>query len=348
LIIFCCTNFACYSPSAPVTLPQEEEDMNSTSMMRSAAARLVGSVLALLLPCLSTFASPYTAVVVYGDSLSDNGNFYAATGIPGAPYYNGRRSDGPVAVEQLASSLGAPLVDFAWIGATTGVGNYGDGGTVTSLGAYGLPGMTSVFDATKGLLAPYAAGGLFVVWGGPNDVLAPSPLDIGVGGVDWGAVITRAVGNEMAIVSGLQALGAQHILVPGMPDLGLTPYFQSIGQAAFGSAFTDAFNAALEAALPSDVIYFDTDALLRSVYDNPADYGLTDVTAPCYDGTNVCADPSQYLYFDDFHPTTAADAILARGFAAAVPEPGTLALVTITLFGLGASGRRQLSKRSAC
>lgn len=314
--------------------------------MRPVAVLLLGSVLALLLPGASVFASPYTSVVVYGDSLSDNGNFYAATGIPGYPYYNGRRSDGPVAVEQLASSLGAPLIDFAWIGATTGVGNYGDGGTVTSPGAFGLPGMTSVFDATKALLGPFAAGGLFIVWGGPNDVLAPSPLDINAGIVNWGDVIARAVGNELAIISGMQGLGVQHILVPGMPDLGLTPYFRSIDEAAFGSLFTDAFNAALEAALPSDVLYFDTAELLRSVYNNPADYGLTDVMDPCFDGTNLCGSPAQYLYFDDFHPTTAADAILARAFAAAVPEPGTLTLVAITLVGLGMSRRKQVSKSS--
>jgi hypothetical protein len=96
-----------------------------------------------------------------------------------------------VAVEQLASSLGAPLIDFAWIGATTGVGNYGDQGTVTSLGAFNLPGMTSAFNATKAGLGPYVAGGLFIVWGGPNDVLAPSPLDL-----TPQAIINRAVSNE--------------------------------------------------------------------------------------------------------------------------------------------------------
>jgi phospholipase/lecithinase/hemolysin len=144
-------------------------------------------------------------------------------------------------------------------------------------------------------------------------------------------------------VTGLQSLGVQHILVPGMPDLGLTPYFRDKGLAAFGSFFTDAFNAALEATLPSGVLYFDTAGLLRSVYNNPADYGLTDVQHPCFDGTNLCGNPDQYLYFDDFHPTTAADAILARAFEAAVPEPETLALVAVALVVLGMSRRKKVS-----
>ena len=135
--------------------------------------------LALVLLGLSAVAQAgsLSAVVVYGDSLSDNGNLFAATGQPGAPYYQGRRSDGPVAVEQLAAALGTPLLDFAWIGATTGIGNYADGGTPTTVGSFSLPGMQAEFAATQASLGPYLASGLFIVWGGPNDFLSPSPLD---------------------------------------------------------------------------------------------------------------------------------------------------------------------------
>ena len=106
-------------------------------------------------------ATPYSVVVSYGDSLSDNGNLFAAVGQPGFPYFQGRRSDGPVAVEKLAAALGVPLVDFAWLGATSGIGNFADGGTPTSLGFVALPGMLTEFAATQGTLAPYLAGGLF-------------------------------------------------------------------------------------------------------------------------------------------------------------------------------------------
>ena len=95
--------------------------------MYLAAKRVIELSLVVLILSATASASPISAVVVYGDSLSDNGNLFAATGLPGAPYFMGRRSDGPVAVEQLAASLGAPLADFAWIGATTGIGNYADG-----------------------------------------------------------------------------------------------------------------------------------------------------------------------------------------------------------------------------
>jgi len=286
--------------------------------------RVLLAALALLAFSGLAMAGPISAVVVYGDSLSDNGNLFAVSGQPGAPYYQGRRSNGPVAVEQLAQALGAPLADFAWIGATTGIGNYADGGTPTSLGAVSLPGMQAELANTQALLVPFLANGLFIVWGGPNDFLAPSPLD-----TTPAQVVARGVGNLLGIVSTLQVLGAQHILVPGMPDLGLTPYFAGLGPlaAAQASAVTDAFNAALYAGLPSGVQYYDTAALLRSIVANSAAFGLTNVTDACFTGGTVCADPSQYLFWDDFHPTTAGHSIVASGFEQTVPEPGTISVL---------------------
>ena len=294
----------------------------STFLSRQRVLRLALGLSSLSMVAQAGF---FNAVVVYGDSLSDNGNLFAATGQPGAPYYQGRRSDGPVAVEQLAAALGTPLLDFAWIGATTGIGNYADGGTPTTLGAFSLPGMQGEFAATQALLGPYLNSGLFIVWGGANDFLSPSPLDL-----TPQAVISRAVGDELGIVTSLELLGAHNILAPGMPDLGLTPYFQSLGPiaAAQGSAVTDAYNAALRSSLPSGVLFYDAATLLRSIVANPGAYGFTNVTDPCFDGTTVCANPSQYLFFDSFHPTTATDGFVAEGFLAAVtPEPSTFVLI---------------------
>jgi cholinesterase len=279
-------------------------------------------------------AAPISVVIAYGDSLSDDGNFFAATGIPQAPYFNGRLSDGPVAVEGLAAILGVPLLNFAWYGATTGIGNQLDGGTPTSLGVSGLPGMTTAFAASVPGITPLASSALFVVWGGSNDFASPSPLDATP--LD---IANRAVANIVAIVSGLQALGAHHVLVPGMPDLGLTPFVRAQGPVAVAeaTAVSDYFNATLAASLPSDVRYFDTAALLRAVVANPGAYGFTNVLDPCFvaAGPFLCPNPDEYLFWDGLHPTAAAHALLAGEFAAvAVPEPSAFVLALMAFSGV--------------
>ena len=103
--------------------------------------------------------------------------------------------------------------------------------------------------------------------------------------------------------------------------------------AAQGTALTNGFNSALQASLPSGVIYYDSGALLRSIVANPSAYGFTNVTDPCFDGTTVCSNPSQYAFWDSFHPTTATDAFVAQGFQQAVvtPEPGTFSVADAVL-----------------
>jgi cholinesterase len=297
-------------------------------------------ILALTLSCPAAIAEagPITSVVVYGDSLSDNGNLFAATGEPPAPYFQGRASNGPVAVEFLAASLGVPLVDFAWFGATTGLGNFSDLGTPTSLGAASLPGMQLVFSNTQASLTPFLDG-LFVVWGGTNDLLSPSPLD-----ATPQDIVGRAVSNLLGLVVALEGLGANNILVPGLPDVGLIPRTAAGGPAAVAqaSAITDAFNLALQSNLPPGVLFFDSAALLRSAVANPSAFGFTNVTTPCFDGIAVCANPDQHLFWDQAHPTTAGHAVFARAFeqTVAVPEPSTFALLACGLAVWNAVRRR--------
>ena len=89
-------------------------------------------VLALTTPGTSLQAGDITGIVAFGDSLSDVGNISIATGgvSPGASYYHGHYSNGPIWLEYLANRLGvaAPTpslaggTDNALGGAETGNG----------------------------------------------------------------------------------------------------------------------------------------------------------------------------------------------------------------------------------
>ncbi len=92
----------------------------------------------------------------------------------------------------------------------------------------------------------------------------------------------------LTIVGALQAWGRQHILVPGMPDLGLTPEYYGDPSA---TAFSYAFDQALQANLPKGATYFDTFGFMHAVVANPGAFGFTDVTDPCLVGVTPCSNP---------------------------------------------------------
>ena len=277
------------------------------------------SLIAALVIGLSSWAAsaaPMRSVVAYGDSYSDNGNL-------------GRESNGPVIVEDLAADLGVPLVDHAWVGATTGIGNLSDNGGLYTLGSQGYPGMTTSVNQDLANPFPGISNILFVVWGGHNDIL--------VNGQDQGVI------NVLNIVRKLQAAGAEHILVPGVMDLGLTPLGNSLPSADRQqlSNVSNAFNSSLQSALPSGVTYFDTASVLRNIIANPAAYNLTNVTAGC-SITPACTNPDQYLFWDFFHPTARMNTVFAVDFAQAVqavPEPSISVLIGIGILLLGIVAR---------
>ncbi len=186
--------------------------------------------------------------------------------------------------------------------------------------------MKTMFDATKASLVPIAPSSEFILWGGAMDFIYPSePIP---------DVIGRGVMNLVQMTSELQAMGAGRIIVPGMPDLGLTPRVMAGGAAAAAQAsyVTDLFNSALKASLPPGAIFFDTAALMRQIIANPAGYGFTNVTEPCFDeaGPSICANPDSYFFWDGIHPTAATHAIIADSFLS-IPEPATFLLVTPVL-----------------
>lgn len=311
---------------------------------------------------LSAPALAFDGVYAFGDSLSDNGNVYAYTGgtFPPAPYYQGRFSNGPVMVEDLAKGLGVPLHDYAYGGATSGTTNNLNG----SYGLAGLPGLSQeVSTYGSGSLDP---NGLYTVWAGADDALALfsslSPTST-LSQIETSAAqtIDTSTTNVTDAVSTLESHGARHILVLNMPNLGRTPRALSEDTvlpyaSSLATTYSEDFNQALGGKLASlqsstgfdaSIIQFDVFGAMNQVFDNAASYGFSNLTQGCLNTTtlSLCStDPAvqnTYAFWDDVHPTAHLHQILANEILAAVPEPAEWVMLLAGLGVLAVVGRRR-------
>jgi phospholipase/lecithinase/hemolysin len=336
--------------------------------MRPAVTRwLTGRAAAALvaLGCLAippAAASPYSAFYVFGDSLSDVGNIYTATlgAEPAAPYVNGQFSNGPIWAQLLSNSLGLGVLQPSLAGGTDfafGLATTGNPSTLSNPNL--VPTLTTqvgMFLASVGGSAPSSA--LYSVWIGGNDLL--NILSSGVTPAVALAEAQAAAQTEAADVGALITQGARDILVPLVPDLGVTPAGAAGGAGAAATLLSQTYNAALEAAIgglgPAPglrVTYLDTFSFIDAVVADPGAFGFMNATDPCYvgpytGGGTVCADPNDYLFWDRNHPTAAAHAeIAALASIALVPEPGTLSLLVAGLGSLAFVLRRAPRRRRA-
>lgn len=333
--------------------------------MKHTTRLLFGTLaLAALLSAPTAYAGPYSALYVFGDSLSDSGNDALVTGglVPSSPpYYPGRFSNGLNYADQLASMLGVPL-SASLLGGT----NYAYGGARTTYMAAGLPPTAKSFnDQVNGYTASHAstdANALYTLWIGANDM-----SDVLIGANPAGtasAAINVAVSGVINAIQGLYGLGAQNFLIPNLPDLGLIPEVLKFGPVASAQAtfLSQIYNATLASALQSlaplnlNIFRFDTFGLHQDIISNPGNYGLSNTTQACYDGyvdgsalpsgTNpptVCASPDSYFYWDFEHPTAAVNSIFAKQMYNQVPEPDSMLLAVLGLGLLAWHKRRSLT-----
>ena len=320
-------------------------------------ARLLGLLFAAVVGSPAVAAQPnYAAMYVFGDSLSDTGNDFAATTAqqmvpaippsvtPYATYWQGRFSNGPVAVEYLwrlmsrnnkaalvPSMLDTSVdkkssVNFAFGGAGSGVHNL----TPTGFQVPGLLGQVGLYTAALAGKKSNAQA-LYVVWSGSNDYLQ-----------NLGSDPYAVVGNIATSIRSLYATGARDFLVPNLPDLGGTPLVKAQGGAVPFTALSKGHNALLASTLGTlssilpgvKIMPVNVFALGEALVNG----GLvnTDVPALAFLSPNTgavdclfrqpstCVDVPQagfvapFLYWDVLHPTTQVHGLIGTAMYSAL------------------------------
>ena len=179
------------------------------------------------------YAQAWDSLTVFGDSLSDGGNIGRFTA-DGAQH--------PLYDEILASHLGEDLQ-----ASSRGGSNYAEGGAVA------VPALDPELN-TQDQLAAYLqstggradSNGLYIHWVGANDIAAAvtNPLTAR-------ETISNSAISAASQVKTLLDAGAGAVIVPNVPQLGLTPYMVQLVLRSLGtSAMVAAFQSLDSAATP--------------------------------------------------------------------------------------------------
>jgi phospholipase/lecithinase/hemolysin len=297
-----------------------------------------------------------------------NGNLAAALGrsFPNPPSFNNSFTNGPVAVQLLAESLGLSANAALWLTSPSPQGtNYAVGGATSALNPVGgspginLPEQVGAYSAFASDHADPNA--LYVIMIGGNDVRNAALAGTGA------PAITEGVDTELAAISTLSGEGAEHFLVVNVPNVGIIPEFaqENPTLAPAATIFSQLYDTDLSAGLAgldlgagATLTDFDLYDFNANILANAAAYGLTNTTDPCYAFTglptstasNTGCDANNinsFAYWNDIHPTKPVQALWAQGFESAVPEPSTWAMLLIGFGGLGFAGYRARARAAA-
>lgn len=276
------------------------------------------------------WAFPFSKIVMFGDSLSDNGNLYhyMKQHMPQSPpYFQGRFSNGPVWVERLAEKY-APtqaasfLLDYAFGGAGIAATEEEEEDVIFTLKHE----VDSYLLAHQDRADPHH---LFMIWIGSNNYLN-LPLDRD----ETVAMVVKGIVNS---AQRLVEKGAKQVVIFNLPDLGQSPFARATNTTDALTQYTIQHNQLLKQRIMEQMhqdstvkwVYVDVNAWLNEAIASPAQFGFTQTTDACLPfvpassilnmtaQTTTLTDkpPSScegYLFFDAVHPSAQAHQLIAE------------------------------------
>lgn len=277
-------------------------------------------------------------IVVFGDSLLDNGNIMKTLDIPGKPYHDGRFSNGLVSTEVLADILAKDQKvqeikhkNYAIGGALTHGANPS---SLLRYHSFAVSDQVARFENEEGR---FADDDLVIVNGGANNFMFMVYNEIPYINLMPKFRVARDLSK---IVSKVIKMGAKNIILWNIPDVTRAPGYKEYLSNWVGKFFKSYLKtnvnlqngllrnrvAELQMLFPSvNLKLFDFFTLLNDCIDSPRKYGFENVTDACVDSYGgadslgniqydivVLGDPEKYLCWDYCHPTAKANRVVAN------------------------------------
>ena len=302
---------------------------------------------------LPLHASPYSNLIVFGDSLSDAGWVTDADGAVRftnkvGPAYGAGEAYGPVSPMLLGLQLGLSGEGLA--AANAGGKNWAVGGYRTD---QILDTVNNLYLAPSGFRAD--PGALYYLTGGGNDFLQNRVLTV--------EMAAQAADRFADSAQALERAGARYIMVWMLPDISKTPAaalsYPSDAIKDYISTLSSAYNDALIARLSrmnAEIIPLNVPVMLAEVLASPATFGLAadqDLIGTCFNGdgctenpvygvSSATPDPTKLLFNDGVHPTIAGQSLIAAYAYSLLAAPWEISLLPEMAHGTLRSHQDQL------
>ncbi|WGL60550.1 SGNH/GDSL hydrolase family protein [Pigmentibacter sp. JX0631] len=256
-------------------------------------------------------------IVVFGDSLSDNGNYLNASKdtsnpMPLKPYFAGRASNGKIWLEYIALENNFIMVNYAYLGALTSGKNpkYPEAiSLINQIDKFEQDNKKSDLNNT-----------LFFIWAGANNIFKMNIKEP----IDTFNSLYGLTEDILVSLEKLKKIGAKNIFIANIPDLGniaLTTEIDSFKKMKWILSNISRFENYMlmkkvtnfsEENKDINLIYFDSNEFLNRVRQNPGRYFIANIKNACYVGVpskpaipnESCNNSKEYLFWDLVHPTT--------------------------------------------
>lgn len=297
-------------------------------------------------------AASYTGVYVFGDSLVDAGNalklaqtydYFPFTTLPnGAPtsskgYFKGRFTDGYTYADLISNKMiglpTKPVFPFGYDDPYLGISfgffadpsgnnlNFAYGGAQIRQGSEAVPDMDDQTDAFRDAVDGDAdSNALHMFSFGGNDIHQMVPKSGAWMGLAAAQASMQGDANEFSEeVRQVIEVGAQHILIIGVPNVGIQPGYNGTTNEAQRRAVATQYGEMLDALIQSEI------AELRSAFPNVtityvSFTGMQDAVfaqlEQIYPASALYPEnTSSIVFFDKLHPTAQLHAIAAAHIA---------------------------------
>ncbi|MCR8547595.1 SGNH/GDSL hydrolase family protein [Salipiger sp. P9] len=264
----------------------------------------------------------FSAMVEFSGALSDNGNYDSLHGASPKPFFEGRTTNGPVAGELLARSLGLSVQPSMHLVGPVKGSNFAVRDAMAAGDRPGdLAGQVSAYlDSVDGAADPNA---LYFVFNGGNDVIQAVMTQDNAESVQ---LLMDAIDGLERALRRLVEAGAKHVMAPDFIDVSVLPLIRMQGDPARAQLLSEIYNRcfrrmllALEQKLQIRFLRWSFDAFFRRLLSDGAQFGFANTTEPLAPLLEAGGrDEGSHVFLTEVFPTTKVHQLMADSIREAI------------------------------